>query len=76
MNPHEQYYHTQEKEIIDIVESLCHWRSSLHGQTFLVQTDHASLHYLTTLDHLTPRQIRWLERLIEFDLKIVHISEK
>jgi hypothetical protein len=41
-----------------------------------VQTDHASLQYLTTQDHLTPRQVRWLERLIDFNYKIFHISGK
>jgi hypothetical protein len=41
-----------------------------------VQTDHESLQYLTTQNHLTPRQARWLERLIEFDFKIFHISGK
>ena len=76
MNPHEQNYHAQEQELLAIVEVLRHWRSYLHGQTFLVQTDHASLQYLTTQDHLTPRQVRWLERLIDFDFKIVHISGK
>jgi RNase H-like domain found in reverse transcriptase len=76
MNPHEQNYHAQEQELLAIVESLRHWRSYLHGQTFLVQTDHTSLQYLTTQDHLTPLQVRWLERLIAFDLKIVHISGK
>ena len=76
MNPHEQNYHAQEQELLAIVEALRHWRSYLHGQTFLVETDHASLQYLTTQDHLTPRQVRWLERLIDFDFKIVHISGK
>jgi RNase H-like domain found in reverse transcriptase/Integrase zinc binding domain len=76
MNPHEQNYHAQEQELLAIVEALRHWRSYLHGQTFLVQTDHASLQYLTTQDHLTPRQVRWLERLIDFDFKIVHIAGK
>jgi hypothetical protein len=76
MNPHEQNYHAQEQELLAIVESLRHWRSYLHGQTFLVQTDHASIQYLTTQEHLTPRQVRWLERLIDFDFKIVHISGK
>jgi RNase H-like domain found in reverse transcriptase len=76
MNPHEQNYHAQEQEILAIVESLRHWRSYLHGQKFLVQTDHASLQYLTTQDHLTSRQVRWLERLIDFDFKIVYISGK
>jgi hypothetical protein len=76
MNPHEQNYHAQEQELLAIVEALRHWSSYLHGQTFLVQTDHASLQYLTAQDHLTPRQARWLERLIDFDFKIVHISGK
>jgi RNase H-like domain found in reverse transcriptase/Reverse transcriptase (RNA-dependent DNA polymerase)/Integrase zinc binding domain/Retroviral aspartyl protease/Chromo (CHRromatin Organisation MOdifier) domain len=76
MNPHEQNYHAQEQELLAIVESIRHWRSYLHGQKFLIQTDHASLQYLTTQEHLNPRQIRWLERLIDFDFKIVHISGK
>jgi hypothetical protein len=76
MNPHEQNYHAQEQELLAIVESLRHWRSYQHGQTFVVQTDHASLQNLTTQEHVTPREIRWLERLIDFDFKIVHISGK
>jgi RNase H-like domain found in reverse transcriptase len=44
--------------------------------TFLVQTDHASLQYLTTQERLSPRQVRWLERLLDFEFKIVHISGK
>jgi RNase H-like domain found in reverse transcriptase len=57
MNPHEQNYHAQEQELLAIVESLRHWRSYLRGQTFVVQTDHASLQYLTTQEHLTPCQV-------------------
>jgi RNase H-like domain found in reverse transcriptase len=76
MNPHEQNYQAQEQELLAIVKSPRHWRSYRHGQAFLVHTDHASLQYLTTQDHLTPRQVRWLERLIDFVLKIVHISGK
>jgi hypothetical protein len=41
-----------------------------------VQTDHASLQYIISQEHLSPRLARWLERLIDFDLKIVHISGK
>jgi type II secretory ATPase GspE/PulE/Tfp pilus assembly ATPase PilB-like protein len=76
MNPHEQNYHEQEQEILAIVESIRYWRYFLHGRTFLVQTDHASLQYLTTQERLSPRQVRWLERLLDFDFKIVHISGK
>ena len=58
MNPHEQNYHAQEQELLAIVESIRYWRSYLHGHPFLVQTDHASLQYLTTQDRLSPRQVR------------------
>jgi RNase H-like domain found in reverse transcriptase/Integrase zinc binding domain len=76
MDPHDQNYHAQEQKLFAIVESLRLWRPNLHGQTFVVQTDHASLQYLTTHEHLTPRQVRWFERFIDFDFKIVHISGK
>jgi hypothetical protein len=76
MNPHEQNYHTQEQELLAIVEALRHWRSYLHGQTFNVFTDHASLQYLATQERLSPRQVRWLERLVEFDFKISHLPGK
>jgi RNase H-like domain found in reverse transcriptase len=48
MNPHEQNYHAQGQELLAIVESIRYWRSYLHGHAFLIQTDHASLQYLTT----------------------------
>jgi hypothetical protein len=76
MNPHEQNYHTQEQELLAIVEARRHWRSYLHGQTFNVFTDHASLQYLATQERLSPRQVRWLERLVEFDFKISYLSGK
>jgi hypothetical protein len=76
MNPHEQNYHAQEQEILAIVKALRHWSSYQHGQIFILQTDLASLQCLTTKDHLTPRPVRWLERLIDFDFKIFHISGK
>lgn len=74
MNPAELNYHPQEKELLAIVESLRHWRAYLHGRTFTVLTDHESLKYLQTQDHLSPRQVRWIEHLIEFDFHIKYIK--
>jgi RNase H-like domain found in reverse transcriptase len=53
MNPHEQNYHAQVQEPLAIVESIRYWRSYLHGHTFLVQTDHASLQYLKTQERIS-----------------------
>ena len=70
MSPAEQNYHPQEQELLAIVEALRHWRAYLHGRPFIVNTDHESLKYLQTQDHLSSRQVRWMENLIEFDFQI------
>ena len=63
----EQNYATHELELLAIVDTLRAWRVYLHGQTFTVHTDHYPLRYLETQDHLSSRQVRWLERLVDFD---------
>lgn len=74
MQPAEQNYHPQEQELLAIVEALRHWRAYLHGRRFTVLTDHESLKYLQTQAHLSPRQVRWMEHLIEFDFSIKYIQ--
>jgi hypothetical protein len=76
MSPAEQNYHPQEQELLAIIESLRHWRAYLHGRPFIVNTDHESLKYLQTQDHLSSRQVRWMESLIEFDFQIKYIKGK
>lgn len=76
MSPAEQNYHPQEQELLAIVEALRHWRAYLHGRPFIVNTDHESLKYLQTQDHLSSRQVRWMENLIEFDFQIRYIKGK
>ena len=76
MSPAEQNYHPQEQELLAIVEALRHWRAYLHGRPFIVNTDHESLKYLQTQDHLSSRQVRWMENLIEFDFQIKYIKGK
>ncbi len=45
-------------------------------EKFVVYTDHHPLKYLETQDFLSPRQVRWLERLASFDFDIVPIKGK
>ena len=76
LNSAEQNYAPHELELLAIVDTLRAWRSYLHGRKFLVHTDHHPLRYLQTQEHLSPRQVRWLERLVEFDFDIVPIRGK
>jgi nicotinic acid phosphoribosyltransferase len=76
MSPAEQSYHTQEQELLAIVESLRHWRAYIHGRPLIVNTGHESLKYLQTQDYLISRQVRWMENLIEVDFQIKYIKGK
>ena len=59
-----------------MVRALQEWRHYLHGSKHPITavTDHKSLEYLPTQDHLTPRQARWVEFLQDFDLRIKYRS--
>lgn len=70
MNEHEQHYPVHEQELLAIITALKEWRHYLHGRKTNVITDHASLRYLSTQPHLSPRQIRWSEFLQQFDLEV------
>ena len=76
LNEAEQNYAAHERELLAIIDTLKWWRSYLYGNFFTVHTDHYPLRYLETQDSLSPRQVRWLERMINFDFKIIPISGK
>ena len=48
----------------------------MHGLPVIVYTDSSALKYIQTMAKPSPRQIRWLHRLQEFDLSIHHIHGK
>ena len=76
LNKHEVNYPVHEKELLALVESITKWRHYLHGLPVIVYTDSSALKYLQTMAKPSPRQIRWLRRLQEFDLSIHHIPGK
>jgi hypothetical protein len=65
-------YPIHEKEQLSVVHALLTWRVYLHSTTepFPVYTDHQSLKYLDSKKELSPRQIRWQEKLSEFKYDI------
>lgn len=67
-------YPVHEKEQLAVVYALTKWRVYLHSRPtpFTVYTDHQSLKYLDTKNTLSPRQVRWMEKLAEFKFEICY----
>ena len=59
--------------MLALVDTLEEWRPYLLGVTVLVYTDNSALSYLQKNQKPSPRQVRWLEKLQRYDLKISHI---
>ena len=59
--------------MLALVNTLEEWRHYLLGVTVLVYTDNSALSYLQKNPKPSPRQVRWLEKLQRYDLKISHI---
>ena len=70
LSPAERNYPVHEQEQLAIIQALGTWRPYLHGVSFKVITDHQSLRYLSTQPNLSPRQIRWMEAMAEYDMDI------
>ena len=66
-------YPVHEKEMLALVDTLEEWRHYLLGVAVLVYTDNSALSYLQKNPKPSPRQVRWLEKLQRYDLKISHI---
>ena len=68
MNAAERNYPVHEQELLAVVAAMKEWRcyllGSKHGITVI--TDHRSLQYINTQPRLSPRQIRWVEYLQQF----------
>jgi hypothetical protein len=67
-------YDVHDKELLGVVDSLEQWDVYLIGlpQTFDVYTDHQNLTSFMTTKKLNRRQVRWAERLADYDFKIIH----
>jgi len=71
----ESRYSTYDKELLAIRDALSHWRYYLlgGGRRVKVSTDHASLRHVLTQPKLSPRQMRVLQDLQEYDLEIDYL---
>ena len=62
--------------MLAIIHTLTEWRTYLQGRqpfTIRIRTDHNSLQYFMTQPSLSARQVRWLDKLADFDFKVEYI---
>ena len=74
----EIWYDTDEQELLVIVKVMhhwCHYCQSVRHQ-IVVLTDHANLVWFMTTSNLTQRQLKWAEKLAEYDFKITYWEGK
>ena len=76
LNSAEQNYAPHNSEMLSIVYAVTSWHCYLHGRKFIVQTDHDPLKHFFTQPKLSSLQVRWLEKLINYDFTIEHIKGK
>ena len=69
-------YSAFDRELLAIHEAVKHFRNILEGRQFLILTDHKPLIHLSTLKNPSPRQLRQVTFLSEFDFEISHLSGK
>jgi len=59
-----------ERELIELVQAVRHWRSYLWGRRFLVRTDHYSLKFLLDQRLSIVPQHQWVSKLLGFDFAV------
>jgi transposase InsO family protein len=78
MDDRERHYATHDKELLALVLAIDHWRCYLEGSEhpIMLRSDHRSLQHLSTQPNLNARQVRWVEKLSEFDFVIGYVPGK
>ena len=76
LNAAEQNYAPHNSEMLGIVYAITSWHCYLHGQKFVIQTDHDPLKHFFTQKKLSALQVRWLEKIINYDFVIKPIRGK
>jgi hypothetical protein len=70
LRKHEVNYPTHDMELAIVIHALKVWRHYLMGKRCELHMDHKSLKYNFTQSNLNLRQRRWLELIMDYDLRI------
>ena len=76
LNKREQLKSTYDKKMLAIMQALVKWRKYLLGRKFMIHTDHNSLQYLLQQKTLSTEQQKWIEKIVAFDMEIIHKKGK
>ncbi|KAL7889979.1 hypothetical protein AOLI_G00022370 [Acnodon oligacanthus] len=63
---------TTRRELLAVVEFTRHFHQYLLGRPFIVRSDYSSLRWLVKMKEPEGQLARWLEKLAEYDFKVVH----
>lgn len=75
MSAAERNYAPHEQELLALVYACERWRHYLEGgQPFTLLSDHKTLRHFATQPNLSPRQVRWRDKLVMFDFEIKYIE--
>ncbi len=71
-------YEIYDKELLIIICCLKHWCSELKCTDILIKIfiDHLNLKYFMIIKELIRQQVKWAEKLSEYNFKIIYQSEK
>ncbi|KAI7934216.1 hypothetical protein MJO29_016466 [Puccinia striiformis f. sp. tritici] len=67
-----QNYSAQERELLAIVHALKHFRGYIEGSPVLIRTDHESLKYFKSQQHVNRRLARFVDEIEFFDTFIIY----
>lgn len=74
LSPSQRNWSTTKRELYAIILALKKFRVFLLGKHFEVQCDHKSLVYIHSQKELSPMLVGWLETILEFSFRVVHIK--
>ena len=74
LTPCQQRWPTIEQECYAIVTAITHWHHYLHGQHFVLETDHRPLQALMQKSQLNSKCERWRLLLQTYDCTVKHIA--
>ena len=73
LNPAERNYPTHEREFLALLHALRHWRHYVLGPHMVAFKDNVALRHYKTAPNLSPRMVRWLGDIEQYDLTLKHI---
>ncbi len=71
-------YKIYDKELLIIIHCLKHWHLELKCTNILIKIfiDHLNLKYFMIIKELIRQQVKWAEKLFEYNFKIIYQSKK